>query len=146
MDRAAGFVLAHLGEARTGFHEDVHYGEVGLQGFGVQSGYLGLAEYGSRYQEVGRGAPIPFDIHVGSRVFLPAFYVEHDFRAVVPVLRFGEVLPAFHVTPDFHAESFEHIHRYEKIWDAFRLGKPHDRVFFQQRQCHEQSGDDLRTS
>lgn len=37
-------------------------------------------------------------------------------------------------------------HRYEKIWDAFRLGKPHDRVFFQQRQCHEQSGNDLRTS
>ena len=37
MDYSARVVVAHLGQARAGFHEDVHYGEVGLQGLGIQT-------------------------------------------------------------------------------------------------------------
>ena len=66
--------------------------------------------------------------------------------AVVPILRLGELLIPFHVTPDFHAECLQDVHGYEQVRYALRVFKTNHGVFLRERQRHQQTGNELRTA
>ena len=55
-------LILNLRKAGSGFHQDVHYRDVGLKGGRVQTGQPHIPEKRSGHQEVGGGAPVAFDV------------------------------------------------------------------------------------
>ena len=110
-----------LGEAGSGIHQDVHYGDVSLEGRGVKPRKLDLAEHRPCNQEIGSCAPVPLDVEGCGKIFLTTFDLECNPSAETPVLGLHEFLITLHLAADPDTEFLQHIHRYEHVGDALGI-------------------------
>ena len=128
-----------LRHAGTGFRENIHDGNIGLQGTGVQTRHLHIAKDGTGHQE-GRGAgPVRLDGKIRRPVTLAAPDAEIHARAQAPVLRFKEGFVALHFRTNVDAEFLQDIYGYKQVRDAARLMDIEDRFFLQERQGCQQA-------
>ena len=105
----------------AGLHQNVGYGQVGLEAVGVQACDFGLAEDGASYQEVRRCAPVALEGEVGGFVALPSLDAEAHLGTAAPVLVFDHPFVALHFGLHFDPEFTEDVLGDEHVWYALRL-------------------------
>ena len=135
-----------LRHAGAGFREDVHDGNIGLEGTRVQSAHLHISENGTGHQEGCRARPVRLNGKICRLIMLAALDAEIHARAQAPVLRFQEIVAAFHLGAYPDAEFLEHIHCYEQVRNAARLVDVEDRFFLQERQGSQEAAHQLRAA
>ena len=114
-----------------------------MKGGCVETGQFHVSEQRSGHQEIGGGAPVALDVESGRGIFLPALDLECDAGTEAPVLSLKEILSTLHLGADLDVETAKHVRCDEHIRDALGVVNMQGRVFREERQSHQQAGDQL---